>query len=50
MKYIGTEYWVEYNFENGVAMNIKIFKNKEEAEAFAKEVNSEALETKCYKC
>lgn len=50
MKYIKTEWWVEYNFENGIAMNIKVFSNKEEAEQFAKENNSKALETKCYKC
>ena len=50
MKYIGTEWWVEYNFENGTAMNIKKFGNKQEAEAFAKEHNSKVLETKAYRC
>ena len=49
MKYLGTEWWVEYNFENGLAMNIKVFKNKAEAEAFAKEHNGEAVETKVYR-
>ena len=49
MKYERTEWWVEYNFENGIAMNIKVFRNKAEAEAFAKEHNSEALETKTYR-
>ena len=50
MKYIGTEYWVEYNFQNGVAMNIIVFKDKAEADIFAKEHGSEAIETKVYKC
>ena len=50
MKYIRTEWWVEYNFENDIPMNIKSFNNKEEAEKFAEEHNSKALETKCYKC
>lgn len=50
-KYIGTEWWVEYNFnDNGVPMNIKVFHNQAEAEKFAAEHNSEALETKAYKC
>lgn len=35
MKYERTEWWVEYNFENGIPMNIKVFSNKKEAEAFA---------------
>lgn len=51
MKYERTEWWVEYNFlEDGRPMNIKIFSNKQEAEAFAKEHNSEALEAKSYRC
>lgn len=50
MKYEKTEWWVEYNFENGKAMNIKIFRNEKEAQEFAKEHNAEALEAKVYKC
>ena len=50
-KYIGTEWWVEYNFtDNGIPMNIKVFHNQAEAEKFAAEHNSEALETKGYRC
>ena len=49
MKYIGAEWWVEYNFDNGVAMNIKVFRNREEAENFAKEHDGEAVEAKCYR-
>ena len=49
MKYVGTEWWVEYNFQNGIAMNIKVFKDHKEAEAFAKDHDGEAVETKVYK-
>ena len=50
MKYVRTDWWVEYEFVNGVAMCVKVFKNREEAEKFAKEHDSKVLETKCYKC
>ncbi len=50
MKYLGVEWWVEYNFKNGIAMNIMTFKDKQEAEAFAKIHNSVAIETKKYQC
>ena len=51
MKYIRTEYWVEYNFlEDGRPMNIKVFSDKKEAEKFAKQEHSVVVETRSYKC
>ena len=51
MKFERTEWWVEYNWnEDGVAINIRAFQDKDEAEKFADEVGGEAVETKMYRC
>ena len=50
MKYLGIEWWVEYNFKDGIAINIMTFTDKQEADVFAKVHNSEAVETKKYQC
>ena len=50
MKFSHTEWWVEYDIVDGIAMKIKVFRCKEEAEDFAREHNSKVIQSDCYKC
>ncbi len=47
--YEGVEYWVDYDIRDGIVFAIKRFKDKAEAEAFAKAVGSVAVEAESWR-